>query len=73
MDKDFITINDKGYSHNDINLIREFFTDAQWDCIYDALSEFQDHPNNHTPHYDSEDDIAGRTQYIISRVFTSAF
>ena len=41
--------------------------------IYDALSEFQDHPNNHEPHYDNEDDIAGRTQYIISRVFTSAF
>ena len=52
MEKDFITINEKNYSHNDINLIREFFTDAQWDCIYDALSEFQDHPNNHEPHYD---------------------
>ena len=26
---DFMTVNGKGYSHNDINLIREFFTDEQ--------------------------------------------
>jgi len=32
-DTDFMTVNGKGYSHNQINLIREFFTDDQWEVI----------------------------------------
>jgi len=39
----FLTINGKDYSHKDINLIRDFFTDEQWDLIDYALSEYQDH------------------------------
>ena len=39
----FLTINGKDYSHKDINLIRDFFTDEQWDVIDYALSEYQDH------------------------------
>jgi len=27
----------------EITPIRKFFTDDQWDMIYDALSEYQDH------------------------------
>ena len=41
MEKDFTTINEKNYSHNDINLVREFFTEEQWDVIDSALSEYQ--------------------------------
>ena len=39
----FLTVNGKDYSHKDVNLIRDFFTDDQWDLIDAALSEFQDH------------------------------
>ena len=42
----FLTINGKDYSHKDINLIRDFFTDEQWDLIDYALSEYQDHEDS---------------------------
>ena len=42
----FLTINGKDYSHKDINLIRDFFTDDQWDLIDYALSEYQDHEDS---------------------------
>ena len=42
----FLTINGKDYSHKDINLIRDFFTDDQWDLIDYALSEYQDHDDS---------------------------
>ena len=47
MEKDFTTINEKNYSHNDINLVREFFTEEQWDVIDSALSEYQDHDESY--------------------------
>ena len=42
----FLTINGKDYTHKDVNLIRDFFTDEQWDCIFDAVSEYQDHEDS---------------------------
>jgi hypothetical protein len=30
----------------DTNAIREFFTDAEWNLLYDALAEFQDHDDS---------------------------
>ena len=65
MEKDFITINEKNYSHNDINLVREFFTDEQWDAIDSALCEFQDHDESY--------EIVHETLDVIGNVFRSAF
>ena len=65
MEKDFTTINEKNYSHNDINLVREFFTDEQWDVIDSALSEYQDH--------DEAYEIVHETLDVIGHVFRSAF
>ena len=61
----FLTINGKDYSHEDVNLIRDFFTDNQWDLIDSALSEFQDH----------EDAIeeCKETLDIIGDIFRSAY
>ena len=42
----FLTINGKDYSHKDVNLIRDFFTDEQWDLIDSSLSEYQDHEDS---------------------------
>ena len=36
-------INNKEISHKDLNVVRDFFTDEQWDVIDYALSEYQDH------------------------------
>ena len=65
MEKDFITINETNYSHNDINLVREFFTDEQWDVIDSALCEFQDHHESY--------EIVHETLDVIGHVFRSAF
>ena len=61
----FLTINGKDYSHKDINLIRDFFTDEQWDLIDAALSEFQDHE------YSTEK--CKETLDIIGNIFRSAY
>ena len=65
MEKDFITINETNYSHNDINLVREFFTDEHWDVIDSALCEFQDHDESY--------EIVHETLDVIGHVFRSAF
>ena len=36
-------INGKTISHKDLNTVRDFFTNDQWDLIDYALSEYQDH------------------------------
>ena len=36
-------INGKQIAHKDLNTVRDFFTDDQWDLIDRALSEYQDH------------------------------
>ena len=37
------TVNNKQISHKDLNTVRDFFTDEQWDVIDYALREYQDH------------------------------
>ena len=36
-------VNGKQIAHKDLNTVRDFFTDEQWDLIDSALSEYQDH------------------------------
>ena len=36
-------VNNKEISHKDLNVVRDFFTDEQWDLIDYALNEYQDH------------------------------
>ena len=40
------TVNNKQISHKDLNTVRDFFTDEQWDLIDYALSEYQDHDDS---------------------------
>ena len=61
----FLTINGKDYSHKDINLIRDFFTDEQWDLIDSSLSEYQDH--------DDSTEKCKETLDIIGNIFRSAY
>ena len=61
----FLTINGKDYSHKDVNLIRDFFTDEQWDCIFDAVSEYQDHEDSTVECKETLD--------IIGNIFRSAY
>ena len=61
----FLTINGKDYSHKDVNLIRDFFTDDQWDLIDSALSEYQDHDDSTVECKETLD--------IIGNIFRSAY
>ena len=72
-DKDFMTVNGNGYSHNDINLVREFFTDEQWDVIDSALSEYQDHDPEYLKEIFGSEDILTETTDVIGQVFRGAF
>tara|TARA_Y100000590_G_scaffold58035_1_gene61193 strand:- start:709 stop:903 length:195 start_codon:yes stop_codon:yes gene_type:complete len=58
-------VNGKTISHKDLNIVRDFFTDEQWDCIYDALSEFQDH--------DDKEDLTKETISVISDLFRTSY
>ena len=39
-------VNGKQIAHKDLNTVRDFFTDEQWDLIDYALSEYQDHEDS---------------------------
>ena len=42
--------------------IQEFFTNQEWDAIYEAMSEYQDHG-------DEETDLCDSVQSKISKLF----
>ena len=46
----------------DTTSIKEFFTDEEWDAIYEAMSEYQDHG-------DEETDLTDSVQSKISKLF----
>ena len=35
------TINNKDYTHNELNLMYDFFTNEQWETIVSALDEYK--------------------------------
>ena len=58
-------VNNKQISHKDLNTVRDFFTDSQWDCIYDALSEYKDFPE--------KEDLVDDTLSAVSQLFASSY
>lgn len=46
----------------DIQGIKEFFTNEEWDAIYEAMSEYQDHG-------DEESDMTDSVQSKITKLF----
>ena len=58
-------VNNKQISHKDLNTVRDFFTDEQWDLIYDAVSEYKEFPG--------KEDLARDTESAISQLFRSSY
>ncbi len=58
-------VNGKQISHKDLNIVRDFFSDEQWDVIYDAVSEYKDFPG--------KEDLARETESAISQLFTASY
>ena len=50
----------KNYSESELQTVRNFFTDAKWDVIDMALSEFQDHDD----YQEVLDTIGGKLQNV---------
>ena len=59
------TVNNKEVLHKDLNTVRDFFTDEQWDCIYDALSEYKDFPE--------KEDLTSETIDVIGQLFRTSY
>ena len=53
------------YSTSELDTIRNFFTDEQWDVIDYALSEYQDH--------EDYEDLCRETLWRLSDLFQSNF
>ena len=58
-------VNKKQISHKDLNTVRDFFTDEQWDLIYDAVSEYKEFPG--------KEDLARDTESAISELFRASY
>ena len=58
-------VNGKQISHKDLNIVRDFFTDEQWDLIYDAVSEYKEFPG--------KEDLARDTESAISQLFRASY
>ena len=58
-------VNGKQIAHKDLNIVRDFFSDEQWDVIYDAVSEYQDYPE--------KEELASQTVSAISQLFTTSY
>ena len=58
-------VNNKQISHKDLNIVRDFFTDSQWDLIYDAVSEYKEFPG--------KEDLARETESAISELFRASY
>ena len=58
-------VNGKQISHKDLNIVRDFFTDEQWDLIDYALSEYQDH--------DDSTEKCKETLDVIYQLFRSSY
>ncbi len=58
-------VNGKKISHKDLNIVREFFSDEQWDVIFEAVSEYKDYPG--------KEDLASDTETAISQLFRSSY
>ena len=58
-------VNNKQISHKDLNIVRDFFTDNQWDLIFDAVSEYKEFPG--------KEDLARDTESAISQLFRASY
>ena len=58
-------VNGKQIAHKDLNTVRDFFTDEQWDCIYDAVSEYKDFPE--------KEEITREVLDVINNVFSASY
>ena len=59
----------RDFSYDQKQTVKSFFTDAQWDLIDSALSEYQDHDEEYLKEVFDDEEILWSTQKRLSELF----
>ena len=59
----------RDFSYDQLQTIKSFFTDSQWDLIDSALSEYQDHDEEYLKEVFDDEEILWSTQKRLSELF----
>ena len=60
------TINGTTYNKEQLEIVRKFFTDDQWDIIDYALSEYQDHEETFELTRDTKTSYANYSKHLMT-------
>ena len=59
----------RDFSYDQLQTIKSFFTDSQWDLIDSALSEYQDHDEEFLKEVFDDEEILYSTQKRLNELF----
>ena len=59
----------RDFSYDQLQTVKSFFTDSQWDLIASALSEYQDHDEEYLKEVFDDEEILWSTQKRLSELF----
>ena len=59
----------RDFSYDQLQTIKSFFTDSQWDLIASALSEYQDHDEEFLKEVFDDEEILWSTQKRLNELF----
>ena len=59
----------RDFSYDQLQTIKSFFTDNQWDLIDSALSEYQDHDEEFLKEVFDDEEILWSTQKRLNELF----
>ena len=59
----------RDFSYDQLQTIKSFFTDSQWDLIDSALSEYQDHDEEFLKEVFDDEEILWSTQKRLNVLF----
>ena len=65
----FMQTSVRDFSYDQLQTIKSFFTDSQWDLIDSALSEYQDHDEEFLKEVFDDEEILWSTQKRLNQLF----
>ena len=65
----FMQTSVRDFSYDQLQTIKSFFTDNQWNLIDSALSEYQDHDEEYLKEVFDDEDILWSTQKRLNELF----
>ena len=65
----FMQTSVRDFSYDQLQTVKSFFTDNQWDLIDSALSEYQDHDEEFLKEVFDDEEILWSTQKRLNELF----